>query len=40
MLHVGDADPVADNFAVLAAMPRVDVALLPYWYVLTENSRR
>jgi L-ascorbate metabolism protein UlaG (beta-lactamase superfamily) len=40
VLHVGDADPVADNFAVLGTMPRVDVALLPYWYVLTENSRR
>lgn len=40
VLHVGDADPVADNFALLATLPRVDVALLPYWYVLTENSRR
>ena len=40
VLHVGDADPVADNFALLAALPRADVALLPYWYVLTEKSRR
>ena len=40
VLHVGDADPVAGNFAVLAAMPRVDLALLPYWYVLTEKSRQ
>ena len=40
VLHVGDADPAADNFALLATLPRVDVALLPYWYVLTDNSRR
>ena len=40
VLHVGDADPVADNFAVLATTPRVDVALLPYWYVLTESGRQ
>ena len=40
VLHVGDADPMADNFAVLATAPPVDVALLPYWYVLTESSRR
>ncbi len=40
VLHVGDADPVAGNFAVLATTPRVDLALLPYWYVLTENSRQ
>ena len=40
VLHVGDADPVADNFGLLAALPRVDLALLPYWYVLTESSRR
>lgn len=40
VLHVGDADPAADNFALLTTLPRVDVALLPYWYVLTDNSRR
>ena len=40
VLHVGDADPAADNFALLTTLPRVDVALLPYWYVLTDDSRR
>ena len=40
VLHVGDADPAADNFAVLKALPRVQVALLPYWYVLEEDSGR
>jgi L-ascorbate metabolism protein UlaG (beta-lactamase superfamily) len=39
VLHVGDADPAADNFAVLRALPRVQVALLPYWYVLDEVQR-
>lgn len=40
VLHVGDADPSPDNFSLLAELPRVDVALLPYWYVLGEESRR
>ncbi len=40
VLHTGDADPEADNFTVLHALPRVDVALLPYWYVLTRSSRQ
>jgi L-ascorbate metabolism protein UlaG (beta-lactamase superfamily) len=40
VLHVGDADPAADNFALLTTLPRVDIALLPYWYVLTDDSRR
>ena len=31
---------MAGNFAVLASMPRVDLALLPYWYVLAEKSRQ
>jgi L-ascorbate metabolism protein UlaG (beta-lactamase superfamily) len=39
VLHVGDADPVADNFAALRALPRVDQAVLPFWYVLDEASR-
>jgi hypothetical protein len=38
-LHVGDADPRADNFAVLRALPAVDLAVLPFWYVLDESSR-
>lgn len=40
VLHVGDADPVADNFALLRDLPPVDLALLPYWYVASERSRR
>lgn len=40
VLHVGDADPTADNFALLRALPNVDLALLPFWYVVNETNRR
>jgi L-ascorbate metabolism protein UlaG (beta-lactamase superfamily) len=40
VLHVGDADPEADNFALLRSLPTVDIALLPFWYVLGEANRR
>jgi L-ascorbate metabolism protein UlaG (beta-lactamase superfamily) len=40
VLHSGDADPAADNFAVLRSLPRIDTALLPFWYVLSDSSRR
>jgi L-ascorbate metabolism protein UlaG (beta-lactamase superfamily) len=40
VLHVGDADPEAENFALLRGLPAVDVALLPYWYLLGEANRR
>jgi hypothetical protein len=36
VLHVGDADPVADNFA---SLPAVDVAILPFWYLTSAASR-
>lgn len=39
VLHVGDADPAADNFSALSTLPRVDHAVLPFWYVLDEASR-
>lgn len=39
VLHVGDADPRPDNFAVLRGLPKVDLALLPFWYVLDEPGR-
>jgi L-ascorbate metabolism protein UlaG (beta-lactamase superfamily) len=40
VLHVGDADPKADNFTVLKALPAVDLAFLPFWYVSDADSRR
>ena len=39
VLHVGDADPAADNFAPLASLPVADVAVLPFWYLLDQRSR-
>ncbi len=39
VLHTGDADPQADNFSVLSGLPRVDVGLVPFWYVLDAKSR-
>lgn len=39
VLHTGDADPRADNFTLLQGLPRIDVGLLPFWYVLDETSR-
>lgn len=40
VLHVGDADPKADNFGMLKALPRAHVAFLPFWYVSDPASRR
>jgi L-ascorbate metabolism protein UlaG (beta-lactamase superfamily) len=39
VLHVGDADPKADNFAVLRSLPAVDLAFLPFWYVTDVTNR-
>lgn len=39
VLHTGDADPAADNFAVLRGLPAVDVALLPFWYLQGGANR-
>lgn len=39
-LHVGDADPLPDNFTLRRDLRGVDVALLPFWYVLDAASRR
>jgi L-ascorbate metabolism protein UlaG (beta-lactamase superfamily) len=40
VLHVGDADRKADNFTVLRELPKVDLALLPFWYVISASNRR
>jgi len=39
VLHVGDADPTAGNFAVLRRLPTVDVALSPFWYLQSRSGR-
>ena len=40
VLHVGDADPAPDNFALLKTLPSIDVALLPFWYVSDAGNRQ
>jgi L-ascorbate metabolism protein UlaG (beta-lactamase superfamily) len=40
LLHVGDADPKADNFTRLTSLPPVAVACLPFWYVADDANRR
>jgi L-ascorbate metabolism protein UlaG (beta-lactamase superfamily) len=40
VLHVGDADPAADNFSLLKPLPPVDLALLPFWYVSDRVNRQ
>lgn len=39
VLHTGDADGEAGNFALLRDLPRVHVGLLPFWYLLGDPSR-
>ena len=39
VLHVGDADPQAENFRAAEALAPVDVAIVPYWYLLSETGR-
>ena len=39
VLHTGDADPQADNFEVLRRLPRVDTAVVPFWYLLEAAQR-
>ena len=40
VLHVGDAEPAADNFVLLKSLPPVDLALLPFWYMADDANRR
>lgn len=39
VLHVGDAEPRADNFTVLKALPAVDLAFVPFWFVSNAANR-
>ena len=40
VLHTGDADPTADNFALLRGLPPVDLALVPFWFLQTDANRQ
>lgn len=40
-LHIGDADMTAENFSVFdLAKENIDVAFIPYWFLLSEQGRR
>jgi L-ascorbate metabolism protein UlaG (beta-lactamase superfamily) len=39
-LHVGDADPEAAHFSLLAGLPAVDVALVPFWFLTDAKTAR
>jgi L-ascorbate metabolism protein UlaG (beta-lactamase superfamily) len=39
-LHIGDADMTDENFASFSlAQEGIDVAFIPYWYLLSESGR-
>jgi L-ascorbate metabolism protein UlaG (beta-lactamase superfamily) len=39
-LHIGDADMTAENFSVYQLdKENIDVAILPYWFLLSEKGR-
>jgi L-ascorbate metabolism protein UlaG (beta-lactamase superfamily) len=39
-LHIGDADMTAENFSSFRLNEeRIDVAFIPYWYLLSESGR-
>ena len=41
LLHIGDADMTAENFAAFnLAKENIDVAFIPYWFLLSENGRK
>lgn len=41
MLHIGDADMTAENFSAFnLAKENIDIAFIPYWFLLSENGRK
>ena len=41
LLHIGDADMTAENFAAFnLSQENIDVAFIPYWFLLSENGRK
>jgi L-ascorbate metabolism protein UlaG (beta-lactamase superfamily) len=41
LLHIGDADMTTENFAGFnLAKENIDVAFIPYWFLLSENGRK
>ncbi len=40
-LHIGDADMTAENFSAFdLAKENIDIAFIPYWFLLSENGRK
>lgn len=40
LLHIGDADMTAENFSAFnLARENIDVAFIPYWFLLSANGR-
>ncbi len=41
LLHLGDADMTAENFSAFnLSQENIDVAFIPYWFLLSENGRK
>ena len=41
LLHIGDADMTAENFSAFTlAKENIDVAFIPYWFLLSEAGRK
>lgn len=41
LLHIGDADMTAENFSAFnLAAEKIDVAFIPYWFLLSEDGRK
>jgi L-ascorbate metabolism protein UlaG (beta-lactamase superfamily) len=41
LLHIGDADMTAENFSAFnLAKESIDVAFIPYWFLLSEDGRK
>ena len=39
ILHTGDAELTPANFAMLASLPKIDLAIVPYWHLLNDTTR-
>jgi L-ascorbate metabolism protein UlaG (beta-lactamase superfamily) len=41
LLHIGDADMTVENFSSFRLHEKgIDIAFIPYWYLLSENGRQ
>ncbi len=41
LLHIGDADMTVENFSSFRLYEKgIDIAFIPFWYLLSENGRK